>query len=109
VILHGTGKDLLPKCQELQAERQLTFIPPFDDPYVIAGQGTVGMEVMDDVPTPDIVVVPVGGGGLISGVAAAIKLRSPRTTVIGVEPVGAAVMTKSLAGGPRHSGIHSQR
>ena len=103
VILHGTGKDLLPKCQELQAERNLTFIPPFDDPHIIAGQGTVGMEVIEDVPSPDLVVVPVGGGGLISGVAAAIKLNSPRTRVVGVEPVGAAVMTKSLAdGAPAH-------
>jgi threonine ammonia-lyase medium form len=103
VILHGTGKDLLPKAQELQRERDLTFIPPFDDPLIIAGHGTVGLELMEDVPAPDVVIVPVGGGGLISGVAAAVKALKPSTRVIGVEPVGAAVMTMSLAAGaPAH-------
>jgi threonine ammonia-lyase medium form len=105
VILHGTGKDLLPKAQEIQAERGLTFIAPFDDPDVIAGQGTVGLELMEDAPEPlDAVIVPIGGGGLISGVAAAVKGISPITRVIGVEPEGAAVMTKSLrAGGAAHA------
>src|SRR5260370_34879805 len=81
---------------ELQAERNLIFIPPFDDSYVIAGQGTVGLELLEDVPEPDVVIVPVGGGGLISGVAAAIKLQRPATRVIGVEPEGAPGMTLSL-------------
>ncbi len=103
VILHGTGKDLLPKCMELQAERNLTFVHPFDDPFVIAGQGTVGQEILDDVIAPDLVVVPVGGGGLISGVAAAVKQRNPGIRVVGVEPAGAAVMTESLrTGEPAH-------
>jgi threonine dehydratase len=96
VILHGTGKDLLPKAQELQAERDLTFVHPFDDPYVIAGHGTVGLELMEDVPDADIVVVPVGGGGLIAGVASAVKLLRPATRVLGVEPEGAPGMTLSL-------------
>ena len=96
VILHGAGKDLLPKAEELKAERGLTFVHPFDDPYIIAGQGTVGLELIEDVPDPDIVIVPVGGGGLISGVAAAVKLLRPATRVVGVEPEGAPGMTLSL-------------
>jgi threonine ammonia-lyase medium form len=99
VILHGAGHDLLPKAQEIQAARGLTFIHPFDDPYVIAGQGTVGLELIEDVPDADVVVVPIGGGGLISGVAAAVKRMRPQARVIGVEPTGAAVMTKSLREG----------
>ncbi len=96
VILHGAPKDLLPKAQEIQAERDLTFLHPFDDPYVIAGQGTVGLEMLEDVSEPHVVIVPVGGGGLISGVAAAVKLLSPTTRVVGVEPEGAPGMTLSL-------------
>ncbi len=96
VIQHGEIKDLLPKMQEIQQARNLTFVHPFDDPYVIAGQGTVGLEIVEDVPAPDIVVIPIGGGGLISGVATAIKLKHPTTKVIGVEPVGSSVMTQSL-------------
>ncbi|MFI5271399.1 MAG: threonine/serine dehydratase, partial [Ktedonobacterales bacterium] len=99
VILHGSGKDLLPKARALQAERGLTFIAPFDDPDVIAGQGTVGLELLEDAPGLDVVVVPVGGGGLISGVAAAVKGLRPEARVIGVEPVGAACMMKSLRAG----------
>jgi threonine ammonia-lyase medium form len=96
VILHGSGKDLLPRALELQAERDLTFVPPFDDPYVIAGQGTVGLELLEDVPDAEVVVVPIGGGGLISGVATAVKLLRPGTRVVGVEPEGAPGMTLSL-------------
>jgi threonine dehydratase len=89
-------KDLLPRMQEIQRERNLTFVHPFDDPYVIAGQATVGLEILEDVPSPDIVVVPIGGGGLISGVATALKLKHPSVKVIGVEPVGSSAMTLSL-------------
>lgn len=96
VILHGSHKDLLPKVQELQRERDLTFVHPFDDPYVIAGQGTVGLEIMEDVPDADVVIVPVGGGGLIAGVAAAVKALRPQARVIGVEPEGAPGLTLSL-------------
>ena len=104
VIQHGDMSDLLPKAQAVQAERGLTFVAPFDDPYVIAGQGTVGLELMEDAPEAlDAVIVPIGGGGLISGVAAAAKGISPRTRVIGVEPEGAAVMTKSLRAGAAQS------
>lgn len=95
-VLHGTTKDLLPKARELQEQHHLTFVHPFDDPLVIAGQGTVGLEILDDVPAPDVVIVPVGGGGLIAGVATVIKALSPSTRVIGVEPTGAAAIHASL-------------
>ncbi|MFQ6124170.1 MAG: threonine/serine dehydratase [Candidatus Heimdallarchaeota archaeon] len=96
VILHGTGKDLIAKCRQLQQERDLILVHPFDDPFIIAGQGTMGLEILEDVITPDMVVVPVGGGGLISGIATAIKSKNPNVKIIGVEPIGAAVMTQSL-------------
>jgi threonine ammonia-lyase medium form len=96
VVLHGAMQDLLPRMLQIQAERDLTYMPPFDHPHVIAGQGTVGLELLEDVPEPYVVIVPVGGGGLISGVAAAIKLQRPATRVIGVEPEGAPGMTLSL-------------
>jgi threonine dehydratase len=97
VILHGTGKDLLPKMQELQAAGGQTYMPPFNDPMVIAGAGTVGLEIIEDVPQADVVIVPVGGGGLISGVSAAVKQSNPKAKVIGVEPTGADVVSRSLA------------
>ncbi len=98
-VLHGSGKDLMPKARELQAAHNLTFCHPFDDPLVIAGQGTVGLEISQDVAAPDVVMVPIGGGGLIAGVATAIKAHYPRTRVIGVEPEGAAKMLPSLQQG----------
>jgi threonine dehydratase len=94
-----TGGDLLATALELQRERGLTLIHPFDDPYVIAGQGTVGVEIVDQVPDVDLVIVGVGGGGLISGVAAAVKALRPNAKVIGVEPEGAPGMTESLRRG----------
>jgi threonine dehydratase len=96
VILHGTAKDLLPKMQEIQAAEGQTFIHPFDDLHVIAGHGTLGLEIIEDEPAPDYVFVGVGGGGLISGVAAALKLSYPTVKVIGVEPEGAPAMMRSL-------------
>jgi len=94
-----TEGDLLETCLTLQRERDLTLIHPFDDPRVIAGQGTVGMELVDDVPNVDVVVVACGGGGLISGVAAAVKQRRSSARVIGVEPEGASAMSQSVARG----------
>ena len=91
--------DLLAAALELQRERNLTLVHPFDCPFVIAGQGTVGLELVEQVPDVDTVVVPVGGGGLIAGVAAAVKALKPNARVIGVEPEGAPGMTESLRRG----------
>jgi threonine dehydratase len=94
-----TDGDLLATALEIQRERDLTLVHPFDCPFVIAGQGTLGLEVVEQVPDVETVVVGVGGGGLIAGVAAAVKATRPNARVIGVEPVGAAGMTESLRRG----------
>jgi threonine dehydratase len=94
-----TDADLLSTALELQRERNLTLVHPFDCPFVIAGQGTLGLEIVEQVPDLGTVLVGVGGGGLISGVAAAVKSIKPNARVIGVEPVGAAGMTESLRRG----------
>lgn len=91
--------DLLAAALDLQRERGLSLVHPFDCPYVIAGQGTLGVEVVEQVPDVDTVVIGVGGGGLIAGAAAAIKALRPSARVIGVEPEGAAGMTESLRRG----------
>ena len=91
-----TDGDLLATALELQRERNLTLVHPFDCPFVIAGQGTLGLEVLEQVPEVETVLVAVGGGGLISGVAAAVKSVKPHARVIGIEPVGAPGMTESL-------------
>jgi threonine dehydratase len=75
------------------------MVPPFDHPWIIEGQGTCGLEILDQVPSASVVLVPIGGGGLAAGVSAAIKLTRPGVRVIGVEPAGAAKMTASLAAG----------
>jgi threonine dehydratase len=80
-------------------ERGLTLIPPYDHVDIIAGQGTVGLEIIEDLSSVDVVVVPVGGGGLASGVASAVKALAPSVAVIGVEPVEAADAAESLAAG----------
>jgi len=86
---------------ELTAEYGYTLVPPFDDRHVIAGQGTLGLEIMADYPEADLIVVPVGGGGLLSGVAAAIKARNPAAKVIGAEPELAADARDSFKAGER--------
>lgn len=103
VILHGTVKDITAKCEEVREARGLTLVHPFDDPLIIAGQGTVGLEVLEDVPEPDFVFVSIGGGGLMAGVATALKSLLPSVKVVGVEPEGAPTMYRSLqAGAPVH-------
>jgi threonine dehydratase len=87
------------RTAELASARGLTIVPPYDHPHIIAGQGTVGLEIMTDAPSPAAVLVPVGGGGLASGVATAVKALSPSTPVIGVEPSLAADAAESLAAG----------
>ena len=87
------------RAEALAGERGLVVVPPFDCLPIVEGQGTTGLEIVDQVPDVRTVVVPVGGGGLISGVAAAIKLTDPSIRVIGVEPAGAPKMSQSLAAG----------
>lgn len=100
VILHGTIWDEAnEEALRLVAEQGLSYVHPFDDPELIAGQATVGLEIVDQVPDADVVVVPIGGGGLISGVAQAVKQRSPRTRVVGVESSGAPGMRDSVKAG----------
>jgi threonine dehydratase len=100
VVLHGTIWDEAnARAQELARERGLTMVHPFDDLELIAGQGTVGLEIVEDLPEVDAVVVPIGGGGLISGVALAVKALKPTAQVIGVESSGAPGMQRSVAAG----------
>lgn len=87
------------KGQELCEQGGLTYIHPFDDPHLIAGQGTLGLEIHEDFPEVDVVVVPIGGGGLISGVAMALKGLNPRIKIIGVESSGAPAMKLSIERG----------
>jgi threonine ammonia-lyase medium form len=81
-----TSADRIPKAEQLAEENNGLYIPPYDHPHVIAGQGTIGLELLEQVPDIDIVVVPVGGGGLISGILTAVKGLNPDIRVIGVEP-----------------------
>jgi threonine dehydratase len=88
---------LMESMEAIQRDEGQIFIHPFDNPFVIAGQGTVGLEVLEQVPDVEVVVVPVGGGGLLSGIAAFIKRTRPSVAVIGVEPSGSNVVSQSLA------------
>jgi threonine dehydratase len=87
------------RAAELAADSGLVLVPPYDDPAIIAGQGTVGLEIVEDDPDVEVVLVPVSGGGLISGVATAIKSVRPDTVVIGVEPALAGDAAESFAAG----------
>jgi threonine dehydratase len=100
VVLHGTIWDEAnEKAKELVRERGLTYVHPFDDLQLIAGQGTVGLEIVRDWPDVEIIVVPIGGGGLISGIAMAAKALKPSVKVIGVESSGAPGMRDSVRAG----------
>lgn len=91
LVLVGPGSmERMRKAEQLAAEHGYVIVPPYNDEYIIAGQGTIGLEILEDLPKVEMVLVPVGGGGLISGVAAAIKLSRPEVRVIGVEPEVAA-------------------
>ena len=96
VLVPGVYDDAYNKALELQKEKGYTFIHPFDDEDVIAGQGTIGLEILSQLPQADAVVVPVGGGGLISGIAFAIKSLNSKIKVYGVQAEGAASMVESL-------------
>jgi threonine dehydratase len=100
VILHGESYDEARAHAKSLAEKdRATYVPGFDDPDIIAGQGTMGLEILEDVPDVDAVVVPVGGGGLISGVGVAVKSLRPQTRIIGVEPHHAPTLHASLRAG----------
>jgi threonine dehydratase len=96
VVQHGDVGQAFDYMFVLQKERDLTFVHPFDDPDIMAGQGTLGLEIVEQVSEFDAVVVGVGGGGLIAGIATAIKHLRPHVKIVGVEPVGAAKMRRSL-------------
>ena len=95
-LVPGVYDDAYQKALQLKDEHGYTFVHPFDDEKVIAGQGTIGLEILDQLPDVEAVVVPVGGGGLISGVAFAIKSLNPNVKVYGVQAEGAASMVQSL-------------
>lgn len=103
----GAAVELVPYTErgrvtgELAAEHGWTIVPPYEHPHVIAGQGTVGLEIVDDLPDVDVVLVPIGGGGLAAGVVTAVKALRPGCAVVGVEPEFAADAAESLRRGER--------
>jgi threonine dehydratase len=100
VVLHGdTFEDARSEADRLAQERQLTYVPAFDDPKVIAGQGTLAFEILEQVPDAEAVLVPVGGGGLLAGVATVLHALKPELQIIGVEPANAACFAAGLAAG----------
>ncbi|TFG67880.1 MAG: threonine/serine dehydratase [Thermomicrobiales bacterium] len=100
VVLHGAHVgEALREMERIREIEGLRYVPPFDDPAVIAGNASVGLELLEDLPEVDVVVVGVGGGGLISGVAAAIKERRPSVRVYGVEPEGSKAVSLALDAG----------
>jgi len=99
VILHGDVTQAFERCHQLEEERGLVFIHAFDDPEIVAGAASLGLECVEQCRDVDVVIVPVGGGGLISGVALGVKHLRPEARVYGVEPEGAAAMWKSLQQG----------
>lgn len=100
VILYGDGyDDACAYAQELAEKNDYTFVHPFDDLDVATGQGTIAMEIVQELPTVDYILVPVGGGGLITGIATLAKMLNPKIRVIGVEPLSAASMSAALQAG----------
>jgi threonine dehydratase len=100
VIKHGLFHDeRFNKAMEIQKTAGALMIPPFDDPDIIAGQGTIGLEILEDLPDVNTVIVPIGGGGLISGISTAIKSLKPTANIIGVEPEKASSMYQSIKTG----------
>jgi len=94
-----TTADRMERALEIVQEEGATLVPPYDDPLIIAGQGTVGLEIVQDLPDVATVLVPVGGGGLSAGVSAAVKLHQPKARVIGVEPAGAPKLSRARKAG----------
>ncbi|SHF13158.1 threonine dehydratase [Desulforamulus putei DSM 12395] len=103
VVLAGQGyDDAFRRAREIQRETGAVFVHAFDDPLVIAGQGTIGLELLEDLPEVEAVLVPIGGGGLISGIACAIKEQRPQVQMIGVEASGAPCMLEACRIGKAH-------
>ncbi|MGN0230053.1 MAG: threonine ammonia-lyase [Muribaculaceae bacterium] len=96
-LVPGVYDDAYNRALQLKDEKGMTFVHPFDDPQVIAGQGTIALEILDDMPDVECIIVPIGGGGLISGVAYAAKQINPKIKVYGVQAEGAPSMYNSLA------------
>jgi threonine dehydratase len=99
VVLHDDRATLFDRLEQVRAERGMTFVHPFDDPQGLAGAGTVGLEIMEDVPGVEAVVVPVGGGGLMGGVASAVKALDPSVRVVAVELAAGPGLGPALAAG----------
>ena len=100
VVFEGTSSQQRKlRAEAIAQDRALTMVPPFDHPHIIAGQGTVGLEIVEDWPDVDLVVAPIGGGGLLSGVAAAVRRLRPEASIVGVEPTGSAAMRGALDAG----------
>ena len=100
VVLHGkhVGESLI-RLEEIRADRGLVLVHPYDDPEVLLGNGSCGLEILEDLPDVDIVVVAVGGGGLMGGITVAIRESRPRTRVYGVEPSGSDALRQAMAAG----------
>ena len=99
VMVGPASADRISKAEQLEQEQKLVPVPPYNDEKIIAGQGTIGLEILEDMPEVDVVLVPIGGGGLISGIATALKESRPTVKIIGVEPEFAADAQASLKAG----------
>ncbi|MGH8545200.1 MAG: threonine ammonia-lyase [Gammaproteobacteria bacterium] len=98
IIFGGDSSETIKaRAEEIAAERSMTLIPPFNHPGTIAGQGTIGLEILEDLPEVETLVVPIGGGGLIAGIATAAKETRASVRVVGVEPEGAPTLFASLS------------
>jgi len=104
VLLHGDDyNDAQAKAHEIEAEEGRTYVHAFDDEMVMAGQGTIGLEIVEDLPEVDTVAVPIGGGGLIAGIATAVKAQQPDARIVGVQAEGASSAAESLRKGEVHT------
>ena len=99
IVFHADHATLFERLEQVRAETGATFVHPFDDPVVLAGAGTCGLEIVDDLPEVEVVIVPVGGGGLMAGVTSAIKQRRPQTRVVAVELAAGPGMGPALDAG----------
>ena len=99
IVLHDDRATLFDKLAEVRDARGLVFVPPFDDPEIIAGAGTTGLEILEDLPDADVVLVPVGGGGVLAGIASAVKQLRPQAKVVGVELAEGPGLAPALAAG----------